>query len=70
MPPGNSRIQKSTKVLERMTAEACIAIARRVVQAHELAADRSGASAADQVAQLIETEVLAPARSHQAMPTS
>ena len=70
MPPGNIRTQKSTKVIERVTAEACIAIARRVAQAQEEAADERGSSAAEQVAQLIEKELLAPVQSHQTIPTT
>ena len=58
MPPGNTRTQKPAKVIERATAEACVAIAQRVARNHCLAEDRNGWSAATQVARSIEEELL------------
>jgi hypothetical protein len=58
MPPGMTRTQKSAKVVEKATVEACLAIAQRVARAHYLADDRIGWSAAAQVARLIEEELL------------
>ena len=63
MPPGNTRTQKPTKVIERATAEACIAIAQRVAHTHCLAEDRNGWTAATQVARFIEEELLGRAPS-------
>ena len=58
MPPGNTRTQKPAKVIERTTAEACIAIAQRVAHVRCLADDLNGSSAAAQVAQFIREELL------------
>jgi hypothetical protein len=58
MPPGNLRFQKPVKVIEKATAEACIALAERVAMARNLADDRPGCLAADQVARLIREELL------------
>ena len=35
MPPGNARTKLPVKVIERTTAEACLAIAHKVQQARE-----------------------------------
>lgn len=58
MPPGNTRFKVPTKVIEKATAEACVAIARRVQQAKQLAGDETGSEAASQVARSIEEELL------------
>ncbi|MDR3684277.1 MAG: hypothetical protein P4L11_11170 [Geothrix sp.] len=58
MPPGNTRTRKPAKIIERATAEACVAIAQRVARARHLADDGSGWAAATQVAQSIEEELL------------
>ena len=58
MPTGNARTQRPAKVIERATAEACIAIANRVAHIHHLADDLDGSSAAAQVAQFIREELL------------
>ena len=58
MPPGMTRTQKPAKVIEKATAEACLAIAQRVARAHYLADDKIGWSAAAQVARFIEEELL------------
>jgi hypothetical protein len=58
MPPGNTRTQKPTKVIEKATTEACIAIAQRVARTCRLAGDETGWSAAVQVARFIEEELL------------
>jgi hypothetical protein len=58
MPPGTIRAQKPSKVIEKATAEACLAIAQRVARAHYLANDQVGWSAATQVVRSIEEELL------------
>jgi hypothetical protein len=63
MPPGNTRTQKPGKIIEKITAEACIAIAQRVARAHCLADDKNGWTAATQVARSIAEELLGHAPS-------
>ncbi|NWJ42292.1 MAG: hypothetical protein HXX12_15120 [Geothrix sp.] len=58
MPPGNARTKLPVKVIERATAEACLAIAQKVQHARELAGDEAGSEAARQVARVIAEEVL------------
>jgi hypothetical protein len=58
MPPGNVRTKPTTKVIERATAEACLAIARRVEATHRMAGDASGASAVHEVAESIREGLL------------
>lgn len=58
MPPGNARTKLPVKVIEKTTAEACLAIAQKVQRSRELAGDDAGAEAARQVARVIEEEVL------------
>jgi hypothetical protein len=58
MPPGNTRSKPPAKVVEKVTVEACIAIARKVQRARQLFGDGTGADAASQVARLIEEELL------------
>jgi hypothetical protein len=58
MPAGSTHTQTPAKVIEKATAEACLAIARRVARTHCLAEDRSGWSAASEVARFIEEELL------------
>jgi hypothetical protein len=58
MPPGTTRSQKPTKVIEMATAEACIGIAQRVARSRYLADDRNGWFAATQVVRFIEEELL------------
>lgn len=58
MPPGNARTKLPVKVVEKTTVEACLAIARKVQQARELAGDQAGSEAARQVARVIEEELL------------
>ncbi|MCE1203148.1 MAG: hypothetical protein LWW79_00865 [Holophagaceae bacterium] len=58
MPPGNARTKLPVKVIEKTTAEACIAIAQKVQHALELAGDAAGSEAARRVARVIEEELL------------
>ncbi len=58
MPPGNTCSKPPAKVIEKATAEACLAIARKVQQARQLSGDKSGSDAACQVARFIEDELL------------
>jgi hypothetical protein len=62
MPPGNARARTPAKVIEKATAEACLAIAQRVQRARERSGDEAGSDAAHQVAQAIEEELLRVAR--------
>jgi hypothetical protein len=58
MPPGNTRSRPPTKVIEKVTVEACLAIARKVQQDRQLSGDATGSEAAAQVARSIEEELL------------
>ena len=58
MPPGNVRTQVPVKVVEKVTAEACIAIARQVQFSRQLAGDEAGSEAARRVAAVIQEELL------------
>jgi hypothetical protein len=58
MPPGNVISKPPVKVIEKTTAEACLAIARRIQQAHRLSGDDSGSEAVRQVAESIRRELL------------
>jgi hypothetical protein len=58
MPPGNVRTRIPAKVVEKVTAEACIAIARQVQQSRQMAGDLAGSEAAMQVAAVIQAELL------------
>jgi hypothetical protein len=58
MPPGNMRTKAPAKVVERVTAEACISIAERVQQARHLSGDRAGSEAAGRIAEVIREELL------------
>lgn len=58
MPPGNVRNQPPTKVIERTTAQTCLAIARKIEQSRHLAGDARGSEAAQQVAEAIQRELL------------
>ena len=65
MPPGNARTQIPVKVIEKVTAKACLAIAQKVHHSRLLAGDWAGSEAALQVAVSIQEELLAnvkPAR--------
>ena len=59
MPAGSSKPRPSFPVIERMTALACLEIARQVQRSRQLAADPAGAEAARMVARLIEHDLLA-----------
>ncbi|GLH72063.1 hypothetical protein GETHLI_05650 [Geothrix limicola] len=58
MPPGNQRTKIPAKVIEKATAEACVAIAHRVARVHFQGNDPLGSKAAEQVARFIEEELL------------
>lgn len=58
MPPGNVRTQPPTRVIERLTVQACISIARKIELSHDLQGDPSGSAAAHQVAEAIRKELL------------
>jgi hypothetical protein len=60
MPPGNERTRQPAKVIEKATAEACIAIAQRVARTRYVVDDWDGWSAADLISHLIELELLDP----------
>jgi len=62
MPPGNVRTQMPVKVIEKVTAEACIAIARQVQLSRQAAGDAAGSEAARRVAAVIQEELLDAAR--------
>jgi hypothetical protein len=61
MPPGNTRAKAPAKVIEKRSVEACLAIARRVQRSRERSGDAPGATAAGQVAALIQAELLGEA---------
>ena len=50
MPPGNVHPKPPLPVIERSTAEACLAIAHRVQRTQRLSGDASGSEAARQIA--------------------
>jgi hypothetical protein len=58
MPPGNTSSKPPAKVIEKATAKACIAIARRIEADRRLSGDETGSEAASQVARFIEAELL------------
>lgn len=58
MPPGNTRTRPSAKVIERMTAEACLAIAQQIQQDHLQTGDTAGSQAAAQIAASIRRDLL------------
>ncbi len=58
MPPGASCPKPPVKVVERQTAEVCLAIARRVGQRHREGGDAQGSQAADEIIRAIQAELL------------
>ncbi len=58
MPPGITCAKPPAKVLERVTVEACLAIARRVQHTQQCSGDLAGSEVASQVARLIAEELL------------
>ncbi len=58
MPPGNARTKLPVKVIEKATAEACIAIAQKVQRSRQLMGDEAGSEAAQRVARFIQEELL------------
>ncbi len=61
MPPGNQRSQIPVKLIEKRTAEACLAIAQGVQHTRHLAGDTAGSEAARKVASIIREELLGAA---------
>lgn len=59
MPPGNLRPKPQPRLLERVTAEACLAIAHRIQDDLQAQGDEPGASVAREIAQAIHVELLA-----------
>ena len=64
MPPGNVRTKPTIKVVERITAEACLAIAQRVEDARRMLGDATGADAAREISESIREEVLVGMAGH------
>lgn len=62
MPPGNLRSKIPVKVIEKTTAEACLAIAQSVQHTRHLAGDAAGSEAALKVALIIQEEFLGAVR--------
>ena len=60
MPPGNARTKMPAKVIERVTAEACVAIAEKIQRTAAQVGDSAGSEAAQRVARLIQEELLSP----------
>jgi hypothetical protein len=60
MPAGNTLIRPPAKVIEKVTAQACIAIAQKIQRSLSLSGDTTGSDAARQVAHLIQQELLEP----------
>lgn len=58
MPPGNTHAKAPAKVVEKVTVEACIAIAQRVQRARHVSGDEAGSEAAGQIAEVIRAELL------------
>lgn len=58
MPPGNVLPKPPLPIIERSTAEACLAIAHRVQLTQRLSGDASGSEAARQIAEGIQRELL------------
>ena len=58
MPPGSQRTRIPARVVERATAEADLALAQKVVHARQQEGDPAGSKAAEEVAALIQAELL------------
>ena len=58
MPPGNTHAKAPAKVVEKVTVEACIAIAQRVQLARHVSGDEAGSEAASQIAEVMRSELL------------
>lgn len=58
MPPGNTHAKAPAKVVEKVTVEACIAIAQRVQVARRVSGDEAGSEAASQIAEVMRSELL------------
>jgi len=58
MPPGNTHAKAPAKVVEKVTVEACIAIAQRVQHARRISGDEAGSNAANQIAEVMRQELL------------
>jgi hypothetical protein len=58
MPPGNTYAKAPAKVVEKVTVEACIAIAQRVQLARRVSGDEAGSEVASQIAEVMRSELL------------
>ena len=58
MPPGNTLAKAPAKVVEKVTVEACIAIAQRVQLARRVSGDEAGSEVASQIAEVMRLELL------------
>ncbi len=58
MPPGNLRPKPQPRLIERVTAEACLAIAHRIQGDLQAQGDEPGAGIALEVAEAIRKELL------------
>ena len=58
MPPGNLRLKPQPRLIERVTAEACVAIAHRIQSDLQAQGDEPGAGVAQEIAEAIHQELL------------
>ncbi|WP_243286380.1 hypothetical protein [Geothrix terrae] len=58
MPPGNTHAKAPAKVVEKVTVEACIAIAQRVQHARLASGDEAGSDVAALIAEAMRRELL------------
>ena len=58
MPPGNLRPKPQPRLIERVTAEACLAIAHRIQDDLQAQGNEPGAGIAQEVAEAIRRELL------------
>lgn len=58
MPPGNTHTKAPAKVVEKVTVEACIAIAQRIQRARLISGDAAGSDAAALIAEAMRQELL------------
>lgn len=58
MPPGNLRPKPHPRLIERVTAEACLAIAHRIQGDLQAQGDEPGAGIAQEISDAIRRELL------------
>ena len=63
MPPGNLRPRPQPRLIERVTAEACVAIAHRIQGDLQAQGDEPGAGIAREISEAIRRELLEEAAS-------